>query len=136
MLRRVYGENLFTHEFSHVVQAATSDHKWTKGQNFPQDFPEEFRETFESEFKSDRVQDYFKSIPLNNNFGGESYPGVNTDFHFNPERLQKASPEIYDILTEYHGYDPLEGETVDRVGKRSFLEEIVERVQDRAMSAQ
>ena len=96
------------------MQGSSADGKWRPGNDFPQDFPDELKERFENEFKSDNFQDYFKEIGLNNDFGGESYPGVQTVFRYYPEDLKENSPELYDVLASYNGYDPLEGKSVDR----------------------
>lgn len=125
------GENVFTHEFTHVMQGSSADGKWRPGNDFPQDFPDELKERFENEFKSDNFQDYFKEIGLNNDFGGESYPGVQTVFRYYPEDLKENSPELYDVLASYNGYDPLEGKNVDRqVQPPSDDDGIVDRVID------
>jgi hypothetical protein len=108
------GENLFTHEFTHSIQGSQSNGKWKGGQDFPQDFPDDLKDRFEDEFKSDKFQKYFKEIGLNNDFGGESLPGVQTVFRYYPDELKENSPELYKILTSYNGYDPLKGENVER----------------------
>jgi hypothetical protein len=108
------GENLFTHEFTHVTQGSQGNGQWDSGNDFPEDFPKDLEKRFEKEFRSDRFQDYFEEIGLNKDFGGESYPGVQTVFRYYPEDLKKNSPELYNILTSYNGYDPLKGEAVER----------------------
>lgn len=108
------GENLFTHEFTHVTQGSRADGSWQPGNAFPEDFPPELAERFEHEFKSPEFQQYFEEVGFNREYSIESYPGAQTVFRYYPEDLAEASPELYDIMSAYNGYDPLAGEQVER----------------------
>ncbi|MCA9794400.1 MAG: hypothetical protein KC910_21480, partial [Candidatus Eremiobacteraeota bacterium] len=102
------------HEFTHVTQGSRADGSWQPGNEFPEDFPPELAKRFETEFKSPEFQQYFEEVGFNRNYSIESYPGAQTVFRYYPEDLQAASPELYDIMSAYNGYDPLAGESVER----------------------
>jgi Mlc titration factor MtfA (ptsG expression regulator) len=102
------GEHLLIHEFSHSLQQASDDGDVAEQRHYPVDFDEE-----------DLVDDATANDPELNayilgRFGAvpsnlEVFPTIQVIFESDPAALQAASPEVYEVFVEYHGFDPLTG---------------------------
>ncbi|MCL1635735.1 hypothetical protein M2650_13985 [Luteimonas sp. SX5] len=87
------GDSVPQHEFSHFMQGYN---KPEDGDSlFPGDFPYE-REMLSALASTDFVER-----------GGETWPDLQNRFRQYPERLAQEHPDIYRMMAEYAGYDPL-----------------------------
>lgn len=87
------GDSVPQHEFSHFMQG----YNQPEGSNslFPADFPYE-KEMLSALASTDFVER-----------GGETWPDLQNRFRQYPERLAQEHPQIYRMMAEYAGYDPL-----------------------------
>lgn len=87
------GDSVPQHEFSHFMQGYSQ----REGQDsiFPGDFP------YEAEMLSALASTDFVER------GGETWPDLQNRFRQYPETLAAEHPEIYRMMAEYAGYDPL-----------------------------
>lgn len=87
------GDSVPQHEFSHLMQG----YNQREGQDslFPGDFP------YEDEMLSALASTDFVER------GGETWPDLQNRFRQYPETLAREHPEIYRMMAEYAGYDPL-----------------------------
>ena len=87
------GDSVPQHEFSHFMQG----YNRPEGSDsiFPADFPYE-KEMLSALASTDFVER-----------GGETWPDLQNRFRQYPERLAQEHPEIYRMMAEYAGYDPL-----------------------------
>lgn len=100
------GDNLIIHEFGHVAQGASLDGGEHDKTFTPHDFP--FEDELRDHLDDQGFEDYLTSRGLNAE-GLEAYPTVLNLFLQSPEGLRGASPEIYDLMRRYTGFDPAGG---------------------------
>lgn len=120
------GDNPFVHEFAHIQQRTNPDGTPHMDQRLPADFPypDEFVEEYESpEFQQFITDRFYGGTPPTDDAGNpivaaggaESWPTVQNLFRQYPEELKEKSPEIYQQMVDYSGYDPLTREQSPRV---------------------
>ncbi len=113
-------DNLLVHEFSHVLQGLSQDPRGqSQGRDFPPTFGEERTAAFEDAFQSDEVQELLESKGLNHELGGESFPTIQNLFRQQPEALRDASPELYQTMVDWAGFDPATGRLTEQ-GQRRY----------------
>lgn len=87
------GDSVPQHEFSHFMQGYNKPED--RDSLFPGDFPYE-REMLSALASTDFIER-----------GGETWPDLQNRFRQYPERLAQEHPDIYQMMAEYAGYDPL-----------------------------
>lgn len=97
-------DNLFIHEFSHTLQADSNG----SIQNLPPDFGFFNSIRFRNAFNDPKFQAYIGQTKID----AETFPGIQNRFRQNPQELKDASPEMYQLMVDYSGFDPLTGELV------------------------
>ncbi|MEQ8277998.1 MAG: hypothetical protein RMA76_28110 [Deltaproteobacteria bacterium] len=97
------GDNLVIHELAHVEQGASLDGGRHDKGVVPHDFPDP--ERFDELVASEDVQGLLAEQGLNAD-GLEAYPTMLKLFTEDPEALRTASPEMFQLLSDYLGYRP------------------------------
>jgi hypothetical protein len=107
------GDNPLLHEFSHVQQAKLGeDGKLVYSERFPADFP--FGDAVAQHLEDPGFQAFLEETGYGAD-GIETWPTIQNLFHQFPEQLREASPEIYESMVKYQGFDPLTRGTVPPV---------------------
>lgn len=124
------GDNLFIHEFSHSVQRTAG-----KGLGDYEFAPPDMNETeFGRLYETSGVQQLLDDRGLiiddpntkrneRRTFNGESFATIQNLFRQDPQALRDASPEMYDLMVEYSGFDPLSGELTTKGKVNYFLDD-------------
>lgn len=99
-------DNLFIHEFSHTLQADDDDND---NDNLPPDFGFINSWRFYAAFNTPEFQKYIGQTEVDT----ETFAGIQNRFRQNPQALKDASPEMYALMVDYSGFDPLTGSLVD-----------------------
>ncbi len=120
------GDNPFVHEFAHIQQRTNPDGTPHMDQRFPADFPypDALTEAYESPEFQQYIIDRFHGgnpptdddgNPVTANGGAETWPTLQNLFRQYPEELKAKSPEIYQQMVDYSGYDPMTRQQTPRV---------------------
>lgn len=91
------GANVASHEFIHTMQA--------NGKFFC-DLPVGSEPDFQARFEAAFLRDYEPKKPDDT---VHYLTRVGEDFRYYPETLKEKSPDLYGMMVEYTGYDPLAG---------------------------
>ncbi len=91
------GANVATHEFTHTMQADGSAF-CTLPVGTDQEFQDRFKAAFLRDYQPKKPDDEVHYLTT-----------VGEDFRYFPHELREKSPELYGMMVEYAGYDPLAG---------------------------
>jgi hypothetical protein len=97
-------DNALVHEFSHAMQSAGKN-----GKVLPTGFSSSEEKQFKRLFEDTSTQALLVGIPLKNDWGTESFPTIQNLFRQRPADLQRASPELYQLMVNNMRIDPLKG---------------------------
>jgi len=98
-------DNLFIHEFSHTLQARDDGDIG----NLPPDFGLINTWRYYAAFNSPEFQKYIGQTEIDS----QTFATVQNHFRQHPQELKDASPEMYALMVDYSGFDPLTGSLVD-----------------------
>lgn len=120
-------DNLIIHEYAHVEQGVDDDRSWWErfrghdvepirvSKPLPVDFPDEdlfFERVQSSEFDALLASENLLGSPEQRaqktaNDSREAYPTAVNLFIQKPNELRAADPELYELMVEHMGFDPL-----------------------------
>lgn len=94
-------DNLFIHEFSHTLEADADG----SIDNLPNDFGFFNSLRFHNAFNTPEFKEYIGQTEID----AETFAGIQNRFLQNPQELKNVSPEMYAVMVEYSGFDPISG---------------------------